>query len=54
MITQRISSTEMLLLLVNKNVVSQEEVRQMGLSSCNVRCISTHIAKGKVLSKMNV
>lgn len=40
--------------LVNRNVVRQEEVLQMGLSSCNVRCISTHIAKGKVLSKVNV
>lgn len=40
--------------LVNKNVVNQEGILQMGLSSCNVRCISTHIAKGKVLSKMNV
>lgn len=40
--------------MVNKNKVETEEVLQMGLSSCNVRCIATHIAKGNVISKVNV
>lgn len=38
--------------IVNRNRVSLEDVlKAMGLSCCNVRCLSTNIAKGKAMSK---
>lgn len=38
--------------IVNRNRVTLEDVlKAMGLSCCNVRCLSTNIAKGKAMSK---
>lgn len=49
---QNHQSQAIALSIVNRNRVTIEEVlKAMGLSCCNVRCLSTNIAKGKVMSK---
>lgn len=51
MLTNEYTQTAVLR-LVNKNrITTAEAIEQMGLDSCNIRCISTNVGNGKLISK---
>lgn len=37
---------------INRNRLKKEEVVAMGLSTCNVKCLSTGVANGKYIGRL--